>query len=65
MLLLAISLRSLPVSVAYPVWVGIGALGTALVGILVLDEPWSPVSLFFIGLLGVAVIGLQATTSAH
>jgi quaternary ammonium compound-resistance protein SugE len=43
------------------VWVGIGALGAAVVGMLLLGEPASPARLGFLGLLIVAIIGLKAT----
>ena len=37
--LLSISMRSLPLGTAYPVWTGIGAIGSFVVGILILNEP--------------------------
>ena len=61
LLLLSIAVRTVPVSVAYPVWVGVGALGTMTVGIIALDEPWTPASLFFAAVLGIGIIGLQMT----
>lgn len=61
--LLTLSLRSLPLGTAYAVWTGIGAIGTFIVGIVVLGEssgPWRIAS----GLLIVAgVIGLRLTQS--
>lgn len=59
--LLALSLRELPLGTAYAVWVGIGALGTALVGIFALGEPAQPARLGFLLLLGVAIVGLKLT----
>ena len=38
--LLAIVIRHIPVSVSYAVWSGLGTAGIALVGVLLLDEPW-------------------------
>jgi quaternary ammonium compound-resistance protein SugE len=64
MLLLAIAARTLPIGTAYAVWVGIGAAGTALLGIVFLHEPASAGRMFFLGLLIVAIIGLKATTKA-
>lgn len=58
-LLLAAALRSLPVGTAYAVWVGIGALGVALAGILALGEPATPTRLGFLALIVIGVAGLK------
>ena len=63
--LLAVAARSLPLGTAYAVWVGIGALGAALLGILLFREPVTPARLFFLGLLLVAIVGLKLTGSAR
>jgi quaternary ammonium compound-resistance protein SugE len=62
MYLLARATQILPMGTAYGVWVGIGALGTALLGILFLNESTSPARLFFLGLLLIAIIGLKLTS---
>jgi quaternary ammonium compound-resistance protein SugE len=62
MLLLARAVRDLPVGTAYAVWVGIGALGTALWGLLIFHEPASWARLLFLGLLLVSIVGLKLTT---
>jgi quaternary ammonium compound-resistance protein SugE len=62
MVLLALAARELPIGTAYAVWVGIGALGAAILGIALFGEPASPSRLFFLGLLLVAIIGLKAST---
>ncbi|MDQ3031306.1 MAG: multidrug efflux SMR transporter [Myxococcota bacterium] len=60
--LLAWSLRTLPVGSAYAVWVGIGAAGTAIVGMLALGEPvTAPRIVCLVVLLG-AIVGLRLTT---
>ncbi|MDN5862514.1 MAG: quaternary ammonium compound efflux SMR transporter SugE [Salinisphaera sp.] len=59
--LLALAVRSLPLGTAYAVWVGIGTVGTAVLGILLFDEPRNAGRLFFLGLLVVALIGLKLT----
>jgi len=64
MVLLALAVRDLPIGTAYPVWVGIGAAGTALIGIGFLGESASPWRLLFLVLLVVAIIGLKWTASA-
>jgi quaternary ammonium compound-resistance protein SugE len=61
MWLLAVAARSLPIGTAYAMWVGIGALGAAILGIVLFHEPATPARLFFLGLLLVAIIGLKVT----
>lgn len=62
MLLLSYASRTLPIGTAYGVWVGIGAAGAAVVGMVVLGEPVTAARIFFICLLLVAVVGLRATS---
>ncbi len=59
--LLSIAARSLPIGTAYAVWVGIGALGAAILGIVWLGEPATPARIFFLGLLLVSIVGLKVT----
>jgi len=61
MWLLAIAAKTLPIGTAYAVWVGIGATGTALLGIVLFAEPTNPARLFFLALLVVAIVGLRLT----
>jgi quaternary ammonium compound-resistance protein SugE len=58
-LMLAVALKSLPVGTAYAVWVGIGAFGVAVVGILALGESASFPRLVCLGLVLAGVIGLR------
>jgi quaternary ammonium compound-resistance protein SugE len=62
--LLGIAMKTLPASNAYAVWMGIGVVGTAILGIMVLNEPASLGRLFSISLILAGVIGLKLTTSA-
>ncbi|MEU5833353.1 multidrug efflux SMR transporter [Streptomyces diacarni] len=62
MILLALAAKSLPIGTAYGVWVGIGAAGAAVVGMLMLGEPVTAGRIFFIALLLVAVVGLKLTS---
>ncbi|CAM5526228.1 molecular chaperone [Streptomyces pilosus] len=62
MVLLSYAARTLPIGTAYGVWVGIGAAGAAVMGMLVLGEPVTAARVFFISLLVVAVVGLKATS---
>lgn len=57
--LLSLAMRSLPVGIAYPVWTGIGAAGTATVGILWLGESRDVVKLVSLVLLIAGVAGLR------
>jgi quaternary ammonium compound-resistance protein SugE len=58
------ALKDIPIGTAYAVWTGIGAAGTALVGILVYKEPATALRLFFLATLVASIIGLKfATTS--
>ncbi|WP_019549077.1 quaternary ammonium compound efflux SMR transporter SugE [Streptomyces sulphureus] len=62
MFLLAQAARTLPIGTAYGVWVGIGAAGAAILGIVLLGEPATVARLFFIALLLASVIGLKVTS---
>lgn len=57
--LLAIVLRSIPVGTAYAVWTGIGAVGTAVLGILLFAEPANALRLVSIGLIVAGIAGLK------
>jgi quaternary ammonium compound-resistance protein SugE len=61
MYLLALAARTIPIGTAYAVWVGIGAAGTALLGIFLLNEPASAARLFFLAMLVGAIVGLKLT----
>ncbi len=62
--LLGIAMKSLPVGTAYAVWVGVGAIGTALLGIFLLDEPANAGRLLSLALILAGIIGLKLTTPA-
>ncbi len=57
--MLAYALRSLPVGTAYGVWTGIGAVGTALLGILFFGESREPLRLVFLALVVIGIMGLR------
>ena len=61
--LLTMALRHLEVGAAYAVWTGIGAAGTATVGILALGEPAGALRIMCICLIVIGAIGLQAVES--
>lgn len=59
MSLLAKVTQSLPLGIAYPVWTGIGAVGTVLVGIFIFHEPATFWRLFFTATLIASIVGLK------
>ncbi|TDC53653.1 multidrug efflux SMR transporter [Actinomadura sp. KC345] len=60
---LTLSLRDLPVGTAYAVFVGLGALGVALTGVVAFNESMSPARLLFLALILIGVVGLQIMES--
>ncbi len=57
--LLSLALRHLPLGTAYAVWVGIGVVGSALLGVLLFGETLTPLRLFSLGLIIAGVVGLK------
>ena len=62
--LLSLATRELPIGTAYAVWSGIGAAGTAVLGIVVLKEPAEVARLVCIGLIVAGVVGLKLVGGA-
>jgi quaternary ammonium compound-resistance protein SugE len=60
--LLSLSLRTLPVGTGYAVWTGIGAAGTAIVGMIALGDPSTLPRIFCITTILAGVIGLKIVT---
>ena len=58
-LLLGLALKTLPVGTAYAIWVGIGAAGTALLGILLFGESTDVLKLVSLGLICAGIVGLK------
>ena len=63
-ILLSLSLRTLPVGTGYAVWTGIGAAGTAILGVAMLGDPASPMRLLCIALILAGVIGLKLVSAS-
>jgi len=57
--LLGIAMKTLPVGTAYAVWVGVGAVGTAILGIVLLGEPANPGRMISLALIVAGIIGLK------
>lgn len=64
MLLLGLAMKSLPVGTSYAVWVGVGAVGTAILGMVLFNEPASAGRLFSLGLIVAGIVGLRLATPA-
>ena len=61
-ILLAFATKELPMSLAYPVWTGIGALGAVIIGVTIFKDKISPLTIFFVILLVIGIIGIQVTS---
>jgi quaternary ammonium compound-resistance protein SugE len=60
--LLGVALKTLPVGTGYAVWTGIGAIGTAILGIYLFEEPATALRLASIGLILTGIVGLKLVT---
>jgi len=65
MVLLARAIRDLPIGTAYAVWTGIGAVGTASLGIMLFDEPATSAGLLFISVIIFGIVGLHLVSGGH
>lgn len=62
--LLAVAMKSLPVGTSYAVWVGVGAVGTAVLGMALLGEPASAGRLVSLALIVAGIVGLRLSSPA-
>lgn len=62
--LLGIALKTLPVGTAYAVWTGVGTVGTAILGMVLLGESTAVLRLVCIGLIVAGIVGLKLVTPA-
>jgi quaternary ammonium compound-resistance protein SugE len=60
---LAQAVRTIPLGTAYAVWTGIGAVGTALIGIALFGEPATALRLMFLALIVIGIIGLKLVST--
>jgi quaternary ammonium compound-resistance protein SugE len=60
--MLALALKTLPMGTAYAVWTGIGAVGTAILGIVLFGDPAGIVRIACIGLIVAGIVGLKLAT---
>jgi quaternary ammonium compound-resistance protein SugE len=56
---LSVSLKSIPIGTAYGIWTGIGAVGTAILGIILFGESKDLIRIFFIILIVIGIVGLK------
>lgn len=61
--LLGVALRTLPLGTAYAIWVGIGAVGTAIAGVFLFDEATTPLKLASLLLVVAGIVGLKLATT--
>lgn len=61
--LLGIAVRTLPVGTAYAVWVGIGAVGTAILGIVLFNEPADSFKMVSLGFICAGIVGLKLASA--
>lgn len=62
---LSLALRTLPLGTSYAIWTGIGAVGTALIGIFIFDEPRTTARLVCILLIVAGIVGLKLASSSQ
>ncbi|WP_122090953.1 DMT family transporter [Halalkalicoccus subterraneus] len=65
MVLLSQAIKDLPIGTAYAVWTGIGAVGTASLGIVLFDEPATLARIGFISVILVGIVGLHSVSGGH
>ncbi len=56
------AIKTLPMSLSYPIWTGIGALGSVIVGVWLFHDKLTPQTWFFVGLLLISIIGIKLTS---
>jgi quaternary ammonium compound-resistance protein SugE len=63
MVFLALALRAIPIGTAYAIWTGIGAVGVAIMGMMLFNEPRDTMRLFFILVIIVGIVGLKLSSA--
>ncbi|KRK39438.1 hypothetical protein FC07_GL002405 [Loigolactobacillus bifermentans DSM 20003] len=59
---LTLAIKRLPMSLAYPIWTGIGAVGSVAVGVLLLGDRINPITWVFVAFLLIGLIGIKLTS---
>ena len=60
--LLGIAMKKIPVGLAYPIWTGIGAVGSIIIGVVLFHDRLSPLTWFFVVLLVIGLLGIEITS---
>jgi len=61
---LSTAVKSIPIGTAYAIWTGIGAVGTAILGIILFNESKELIRIFFIFLIVIGIVGLKIFSKA-
>ncbi|WP_334333376.1 DMT family transporter [Companilactobacillus sp. HBUAS59544] len=64
MLFLSLAIKKLPMSLAYPIWTGIGAVGSVIAGVILFGDKLSPLTWVFVVLLLVSIIGIKVSSGS-
>lgn len=59
---LTLAIKHLPMSLAYPIWTGIGAIGSVIAGVVLFGDQLPPITWFFVALLLIGLIGIKLTS---
>lgn len=62
--LLALAVKKMPMSLAYPIWTGIGAVGSIIVGVFLFGDKLSPLTWGFVILLLISIVGIKFTSGS-
>ena len=64
MIFLSIAIKRMPMSLAYPIWTGIGAVGSIIAGVIIFGDKLSPLTWVFVALLLISIIGIKFTSGS-
>ncbi|AKP02250.1 DMT family transporter [Companilactobacillus pabuli] len=64
MFFLSIAIKRMPMSLAYPIWTGIGAVGSIIAGVIIFGDKLSPLTWVFVALLLISIIGIKITSGS-
>lgn len=62
--LLALAVKKMPMSLAYPIWTGVGAVGSIIVGVVLFGDKLSPLTWCFVILLLISIVGIRFTSGS-
>lgn len=64
MFFLSIAIKKMPMSLAYPIWTGIGVVGSIIAGVIIFGDKMSPLTWVFVALLLISIIGIKITSGS-